>query len=64
MRTGRSHAGVPDGDVSSHLDRFRDGLLAVVGLRGLYLDGSLTTGDVSPAKLREAARGELEATGR
>jgi Nucleotidyltransferase domain len=36
-------------DVSSHLDRFRGGLLAVVGLRGLYLYGSLTTGDFSPA---------------
>jgi len=36
-------------DMSSHLDRFRDGLRAVVGLRGLYLYGSLTTGDFSPA---------------
>jgi hypothetical protein len=36
-------------DVSSHLSRFRDGLLAVVELRGLYLYGSLTTGDFSPA---------------
>jgi len=36
-------------DVSGHLDRFRDGLLAVVELRGLYLYGSLTTGDFSPA---------------
>jgi len=36
-------------DVSGHLSRFRDGLLAVVELRGLYLYGSLTTGDFSPA---------------
>jgi hypothetical protein len=36
-------------DVSGHLDRFRDGLLAAVELRGLYLYGSLTTGDFSPA---------------
>ena len=36
-------------DVSGHLDRFRDGLLAVAELRGLYLYGSLTTGDFSPA---------------
>jgi len=36
-------------DVRDHLGRFRDGLLAVVQLRGLYLYGSLTTGDFSPA---------------
>jgi len=36
-------------DVATHLARFRDGLLAVVELRGLYLYGSLTTGDFSPA---------------
>jgi Nucleotidyltransferase domain len=36
-------------DVSGHLARFRDGLLAAVELRGLYLYGSLTTGDFSPA---------------
>jgi nucleotidyltransferase-like protein len=36
-------------DVSGHLSRFRDGLVAVVELRGLYLYGSLTTGDFSPA---------------
>ena len=36
-------------EVSSHLDDLRDGLLAVVDLRGLYLYGSLTTGDFSPA---------------
>jgi hypothetical protein len=36
-------------DVSGHLTRFRDGLLAAVELRGLYLYGSLTTGDFSPA---------------
>jgi Nucleotidyltransferase domain len=36
-------------DVSGHLVRFRDGLLAAVELRGLYLYGSLTTGDFSPA---------------
>lgn len=36
-------------DVSRHLDRFRDGLPAVAELRGLYLYGSLTTGDFSPA---------------
>jgi len=36
-------------DVSRHLDKFRDGLLAVAELRGLYLYGSLTTGDFSPA---------------
>jgi len=35
--------------VSGHLGRLRDGLLAVVELRGLYLYGSLTTGDFSPA---------------
>jgi hypothetical protein len=37
-------------DVSAHLDRLRDGLLALVQLRGLYLYGSLTTGDFSPAR--------------
>ena len=36
-------------DVSVHLDRFRDGLLDVADLHGLYLYGSLTTGDFSPA---------------
>jgi hypothetical protein len=36
-------------DVSGHLARFRDGLLMAVELRGLYLYGSLTTGDFSPA---------------
>jgi len=36
-------------DVSAHLARLRDGLLAAVDLRGLYLYGSLTTGDFSPA---------------
>lgn len=36
-------------EVSGHLDSFRDGLLPVVELRGLYLYGSLTTGDFSPA---------------
>jgi hypothetical protein len=36
-------------DVSGHLDSFRDGLALVVELRGLYLYGSLTTGDFSPA---------------
>jgi len=36
-------------DVSGHLGRFRDGLLAAAELRGLYLYGSLTTGDFSPA---------------
>jgi hypothetical protein len=35
--------------VSGHLDRFRDGLTAAAPLRGLYLYGSLTTGDFSPA---------------
>jgi hypothetical protein len=37
-------------DVSVHLDRFRDGLLKAADLRGLYLYGSLTTGDFSPAR--------------
>jgi len=36
-------------DMSQHLDRLRGGLLAVTELRGLYLYGSLTTGDFSPA---------------
>ena len=36
-------------DVSLHLDKFRDRLLKVVELRGLYLYGSLTTGDFSPS---------------
>jgi hypothetical protein len=36
-------------DVSRHLSKFRDGLLAATELRGLYLYGSLTTGDFSPA---------------
>ena len=36
-------------DVSGHLVRFRDGLLAAIELRGLYLYRSLTTGDFSPA---------------
>src|SRR5215469_15547319 len=35
--------------MSGHLDQFRDRLLAAVDLRGLYLYGSLTTGDFSPA---------------
>src|SRR5215469_6594845 len=37
-------------DVSGHLSTFRDGLLPIVELRGLYLYGSLTTGDFSPAR--------------
>ena len=36
-------------DVSGHLASFRDRLLPVLELRGLYLYGSLTTGDFSPA---------------
>jgi hypothetical protein len=36
-------------DVSAHLNRFRDGLAASIELRGLYVYGSLTTGDFSPA---------------
>jgi predicted nucleotidyltransferase len=36
-------------DVARHLNKFRDGLLADVELRGLYLYGSLTTDDFSPA---------------
>jgi predicted nucleotidyltransferase len=36
-------------EMSSHLEKLRDGLLAVIELRGLYLYGSLTTGDFSPA---------------
>jgi predicted nucleotidyltransferase len=35
--------------VFDHLDRFSAGLRQRVGLRGLYLYGSLTTGDFSPA---------------
>ncbi len=35
--------------VFAHLERFRDGLLSQVDLRGLYLYGSLTTDDFSPA---------------
>lgn len=35
--------------MSAHLDRLKDGLLAATDLRGLYLYGSLTTGDFSPA---------------
>jgi hypothetical protein len=35
--------------VADHLRLLRDGLLAAVDLRGLYLYGSLTTGDFSPA---------------
>jgi Nucleotidyltransferase domain len=37
-------------DVSAHLDRFTRGLLKAADLRGLYLYGSLTTGDFSPAR--------------
>jgi hypothetical protein len=37
-------------DISAHLDRLRDGLLELVQLHGLYLYGSLTTGDFSPAR--------------
>ena len=40
--------GIPP-DVSGHLARFTGGLLAAIELRGLYLYGSLTTGDFSPA---------------
>ncbi|HSZ42759.1 MAG TPA: hypothetical protein VK817_22590 [Trebonia sp.] len=36
-------------DVSAHLSRLRDGLVAATDLRGLYLYGSLTTGDFSPS---------------
>jgi len=36
-------------DVSVHLNRFRDGLANLADLHGLYLYGSLTTGDFSPA---------------
>lgn len=36
-------------EVAGHLANFRDGLLTAVELRGLYLYGSLTTGDFSPA---------------
>jgi hypothetical protein len=36
-------------DVSAHLERFTRGLLGVADLHGLYLYGSLTTGDFSPA---------------
>ncbi len=37
-------------DIARHLDRLRDRLLEIVQLRGLYLYGSLTTGDFSPAR--------------
>jgi hypothetical protein len=37
-------------DVVGHLESLRVGLLAVAELRGLYLYGSLTTGDFSPAR--------------
>jgi hypothetical protein len=37
-------------EVTSHLNRFGDGLVTAVELRGLYLYGSLTTGDFSPAR--------------
>jgi hypothetical protein len=37
-------------DVSAHLSRFKDGLTAAIDLRGLYVYGSLTTGDFSPAR--------------
>lgn len=37
-------------EIARHLDRLRDGLLEVTDLQGLYLYGSLTTGDFSPAK--------------
>src|SRR5215469_10972775 len=36
-------------EVSGHLTRLRDGLLSAVELRGIYLYGSLMTGDFSPA---------------
>jgi hypothetical protein len=36
-------------DVSVHLDRFTDFLVEAVDLHGLYVYGSLTTGDFSPA---------------
>ena len=32
-------------EIARHLDRLRDGLLEVTDLQGLYLYGSLTTGD-------------------
>lgn len=35
--------------MARHLERLRDGLLGVTDLQGLYLYGSLTTGDFSPA---------------
>ena len=37
-------------EVARHLDRLRDGLLEAIDLQGLYLYGSLTTGDFSPAR--------------
>jgi len=37
-------------DVALHLDKFRDRLPEAVELRGLYLYGSLTTGDFSRAR--------------
>jgi hypothetical protein len=36
-------------DVSAHLSRLKEGLTAAIDLRGLYVYGSLTTGDFSPA---------------
>ncbi len=37
-------------DIAGHLDRLAAGLLDIVRLRGLYLYGSLTTGDFSQAR--------------
>jgi hypothetical protein len=37
-------------DVAAHLARFQDRLAATIDLRGLYVYGSLTTGDFSPAR--------------
>jgi hypothetical protein len=37
-------------DIARLLGRLRDGLLAHVPLRGVYLYGSLATGDFSPAR--------------
>jgi predicted nucleotidyltransferase len=49
--TGRSEDRVElPTDVAVLLDRLRDGLLAREGVVGLYLYGSLTTGDFSPAR--------------